>query len=93
MNSTLLTPTSAPTSAPLLIELFVEELPPKALNTLGEAFASTIQASLVAQGLCTPNATKTVFASPRRLGVLIDAVATKGVDKPFYKSSCQRPLA
>jgi glycyl-tRNA synthetase beta chain len=77
MNSTALTPTSAP----LLIELFVEELPPKALNTLGEAFANAIQASLVAQGLCTANATQTVFASPRRLGVLIDAVATKGVDK------------
>ena len=35
----------------LLVELFVEELPPKALNKLGEAFAAGLAASLQAQGL------------------------------------------
>ena len=35
----------------LLVELFVEELPPKALKKLGEAFAAGLAASLKAQGL------------------------------------------
>ena len=35
----------------LLVELFVEELPPKALKKLGEAFAAALAASLKAQGL------------------------------------------
>jgi glycyl-tRNA synthetase beta chain len=35
----------------LLVELFVEELPPKALRRLGDAFAELIAASLRAQGL------------------------------------------
>ena len=33
----------------LLVELFVEELPPKALKTLGESFTQTLLASLRAQ--------------------------------------------
>jgi glycyl-tRNA synthetase beta chain len=35
----------------LLVELFVEELPPKALKKLGEAFAAVLADSLKAQGL------------------------------------------
>ena len=35
----------------LLVELFVEELPPKALKKLGEAFASGLATALQAQGL------------------------------------------
>jgi glycyl-tRNA synthetase beta chain len=35
----------------LLVELFVEELPPKALKKLGEAFAAALAENLVAQGL------------------------------------------
>ena len=35
----------------LLVELFAEELPPKALKKLGESFASSLAASLKAQGL------------------------------------------
>ena len=37
----------------LLVELFVEELPPKALRRLGEAFASALAESLRVQGLAT----------------------------------------
>jgi glycyl-tRNA synthetase beta chain len=70
-----------PHPEPLLIELFVEELPPKALKKLGESFASTLQASLVAQGLCVADAANTTFASPRRLGALIANVAGQGQDK------------
>lgn len=62
------------TVAPLLVELFVEELPPKALNTLGNAFASTLVSALKAQHLTADDAATRTFASPRRLGVHIDKV-------------------
>ena len=39
------------TAQTLLVELFVEELPPKALKKLGEAFSTTLAESLKAQGL------------------------------------------
>ena len=39
-------------SANLLVELFVEELPPKALKTLGESFAAVLADSLKAQSSC-----------------------------------------
>ena len=67
--------------APLLVELLVEELPPKALKALGTAFADAILASLRTQGLAAANATKTPFATPRRLAVLVDAVADRAVDR------------
>jgi glycyl-tRNA synthetase beta chain len=66
----------------LLVELFVEELPPKALKKLGEAFASSLAASLQAQGLAASNAVVTAFASPRRLAAHITQVAAQAADKP-----------
>jgi glycyl-tRNA synthetase beta chain len=65
----------------LLVELFVEELPPKALKTLGESFATTLSDSLKAQGLTSSEAVVTTFASPRRLAAHITAVADKANDK------------
>jgi glycyl-tRNA synthetase beta chain len=65
----------------LLVELFVEELPPKALKKLGEAFASTLAANLKAQGLIEGDMVVTSFASPRRLAVQIAAVSAKAADK------------
>ncbi|XHS78948.1 glycine--tRNA ligase subunit beta [Burkholderiaceae bacterium UC74_6] len=65
----------------LLVELFVEELPPKALKKLGESFAALICGSLKTQGLVADGAAVTAFASPRRLGVHIAGVAAKGADK------------
>jgi glycyl-tRNA synthetase beta chain len=67
--------------APLLVELLVEELPPKALQALGTAFADAISASLRTQGLAAASATMTPFATPRRLAVLLDAVADRAVDR------------
>lgn len=61
-------------TASLLVELFVEELPPKALNTLGNAFANTLARTLKAQHLVADNATTRTFASPRRLGVIVSDV-------------------
>jgi glycyl-tRNA synthetase beta chain len=65
----------------LLIELLVEELPPKALRNLGRAFAAALADSLKAQGLAAPDAVVTDYASPRRLGVHIAAVAAQAADK------------
>ncbi|HYG13392.1 MAG TPA: glycine--tRNA ligase subunit beta, partial [Methylophilaceae bacterium] len=66
----------------LLVELFVEELPPKALSTLGEAFAAALIDSLRAQDLATAEAQVTVYATPRRLAAHVTKVAAKAVDKP-----------
>jgi len=70
------------TTANLLVELFVEELPPKALKKLGEAFAAALTESLVTQGLADANAAVASFASPRRLGVHIAGVLARAADKP-----------
>ncbi len=61
----------------LLVELFVEELPPKALRTLGEAFAARLFDELVSSRFVEPEQRPNVqsFASPRRLAVLIPAVS------------------
>jgi glycyl-tRNA synthetase beta chain len=76
----------------LLVELFVEELPPKALNKLGEAFAAAIYNYLednwliwkpdtIASDLNTEDpADYDVFSTPRRLAVLIRAVLPKALD-------------
>ncbi len=65
----------------LLVELLVEELPPKALKKLGESFAEGLAASLKAQGLVAEDAAVAAYASPRRLAVRIGEVAAKADDK------------
>jgi len=65
----------------LLVELFVEELPPKALKKLGESFSGTLFDSLKAHGLTAENSVTTSFASPRRLAAHITAVAAQAADK------------
>ncbi len=70
------------TTKNLLVELFVEELPPKALKKLGEAFAGVLADSLRAQGLATDASKVTPFASPRRLAAHVTAVSAQAADKP-----------
>lgn len=65
----------------LLVELLVEELPPKALKKLGQSFASLMAESIQAQGLAAENAVVSSFATPRRLAVHITDVADKAADK------------
>jgi glycyl-tRNA synthetase beta chain len=65
----------------LLVELFVEELPPKALKKLGAAFAMVLADQLKAQGLASPDAVVTAFASPRRLAAHVTSVAERAPDK------------
>lgn len=67
----------------LLVELFVEELPPKVLQKLGDAFAGVLYEQLAAQGLTTPGTQLTAYASPRRLAAHMTEVATRAADKPI----------
>ena len=69
------------TTQNLLVELLVEELPPKALKKLGSAFASVLADSLKAQGLAGADAAVTDFASPRRLAVHVSGVSAQAADK------------
>ena len=68
------------TAAPLLVELHTEELPPKALQRLGAAFADGIAAGLHARGLTASPAHRS-FATPRRLAVLVDDVLARAPDR------------
>lgn len=65
----------------LLVELLTEELPPKALEKLAEAFANTIEDGLRQEGFLAEKYRKTVFATPRRLAVTISDVADTSPDK------------
>lgn len=69
------------TTKNLLVELFVEELPPKALRKLGEAFAGTLADQLRALGLAGADSVVTPYASPRRLAAHISHVWLKAEDK------------
>jgi len=69
------------TTDSLLVELFVEELPPKALRQLGEAFADVLHQQLVAQGLTPADARPTAYATPRRLAVQVSDVRTQAEDR------------
>ena len=69
------------TTQNLLLELFVEELPPKALKKLGDAFAGVLFEQLQAQGLTVAGSLLTTFASPRRLAAHITQVAVQATDK------------
>jgi len=65
----------------LLVELQAEELPPKALSSLSDAFSQGLYKSLEQQGLLSSNSKVTSFATPRRLGVHITGVSAKAADK------------
>ncbi len=65
----------------LLVELFVEELPPKALKKLGESFANVLFDQLRDAGLTAANSQVTPFASPRRLAAHVTQVAAQADNK------------
>jgi glycyl-tRNA synthetase beta chain len=69
------------TTKNLLVELFVEELPPKALKKLGDAFATQLGEQLKALGLAGADSLTTAYASPRRLAAHISHVWLKAADK------------
>ncbi|NNM65574.1 MAG: glycine--tRNA ligase subunit beta [Burkholderiales bacterium] len=66
----------------LLVELLVEELPPKALSALGASFANTLASGLREQGLAPADTVVTPYASPRRLAVHVTGVLPRAADRP-----------
>jgi len=62
-----------------LVEIGTEELPPKALNKLANAFAAGIKAGLQDAELSYGDVT--IYAAPRRLAVMIDAMQLVQADK------------
>jgi glycyl-tRNA synthetase beta chain len=71
------------THTPLLVELFTEELPPKALERLGQSMADGLATALQSKGLLLPSSVVTPFATPRRLAVHITDVLAVAPDEPF----------
>lgn len=69
-------------SAPLLVELVCEELPPKALARLGAAFASGIRDGLAKRGLIDAGEDALSFATPRRLAAGFRQVREASESKP-----------
>jgi glycyl-tRNA synthetase beta chain len=65
----------------LLVELFVEELPPKVLNKLGQAFSELLFENLHALGLVDTSSILTAYATPRRLAMHATKVAAMALDK------------
>ncbi|NWN92094.1 glycine--tRNA ligase subunit beta [Marinobacter adhaerens] len=71
------------TTQDFLVELGVEELPPKALKSLSDAFTQGITAGLKDAGIAFTKAE--AFAAPRRLAVRIRDLADAQPDKPVEK--------
>jgi glycyl-tRNA synthetase beta chain len=71
--------------ATLLIEIGTEELPPKALDTLAEAFAKGVVEGLEKCGIAIDAAHATVACSPRRLAVLVPGVAHEQPDQSIER--------
>jgi glycyl-tRNA synthetase beta chain len=87
------TPNSAPQSDNLLIELFTEELPPKSLRRLGDAFSEGIYSTLKAAGLLSENSLAIGYATPRRLAVQITHVLSQAPDYPVREKLLPTSIA
>ncbi len=72
-------------SQTLLIELLTEELPPKALNNLGNHFAAAIVEGLEKAQLIDGETQFTAYASPRRLAVQVPNVKAVQADQQIVK--------
>jgi glycyl-tRNA synthetase beta chain len=66
--------------ATLLVELLCEELPPKALKRLGDAFAEGLHRGLAKREMLSPASVARAFATPRRLAACVSEV--KGASEP-----------
>jgi glycyl-tRNA synthetase beta chain len=80
-------------SANLLIEVFTEELPPKSLRRLGDAFREGIFTALKAAGLTSTSSKATGFATPRRLAVFITDVLAQAPDYPVREKLLPTSIA
>ncbi len=73
-------PAKGPATAILLVELLTEELPPKSLRLLGEAFSEQLVSEIVQHRLKDRVPSKRAFSTPRRLAVLVQDVRAQGLD-------------
>ena len=80
-------------SASLLIEVFTEELPPKSLRRLGDAFSQGIYTALKSAGLASDSSVVTSFATPRRLAVQISHVLSQAPDYPVREKLLPTSIA
>ena len=69
----------------LLVEILTEELPPKALKALGDAFAEGIASGLAQCGLIDEGIKGTPYATPRRLSVSIAGVRHEADDSELIE--------
>jgi glycyl-tRNA synthetase beta chain len=84
---------AAAACATLVVELVTEELPPKALRTLGRAFADTLAATLGERGLLDDASDAIAYATPRRLAVSIARVRRVGRDAEIVEKLMPRSVA
>ena len=69
------------TASTLLVEIRTEELPPKALARLGQAFAEALRADLARDGLLAEGSALAWFATPRRLAAQLTQVSDAAEDR------------
>ena len=70
-------------NSPLLVELFTEELPPRALQKLGQAFADSLTQALAKQHLLGPDNVTRCYATPRRLAAQLSSVLDVAADQLY----------
>jgi len=87
------TPNSLSQANNLLLELFTEELPPKSLRRLGDAFSEGIYSHLKAAGLLGDHSVTTSYATPRRLAVQITNVLSQAPDYPVREKLLPTSIA
>jgi glycyl-tRNA synthetase beta chain len=66
--------------ATLLVELLTEELPPKSLRELSEAFSRGLRSALERSGFVSQEAKVHAYATPRRLAARIEAARDRSPD-------------
>lgn len=78
----------------LLIELGTEELPPKALDELAQAFASGVAGGLAKRGIAVAAPQVRTYSTPRRLAVQIEGVPARQPDQLLERRgpACQAGL-
>jgi glycyl-tRNA synthetase beta chain len=80
-------------SATLLIEVLTEELPPKSLRRLGDAFSEGIFTALKTAGLASESSIVASFATPRRLAVQVSNVLNQAPDHPVREKLLPTSIA
>ncbi len=80
-------------TAPLLIELLTEELPPKNLHALAKSFAEAIFAGLQKNGYTSADSSMTMHATPRRLAVTVTNVLPERAAQAFETKLMPRAVA